>query len=92
MIVTALNPKSIVFFIAFVPQFLVLDRPLAPQFAVLIATFVTLAAVNALAYALVADRMRATIRRSIVLAWMTRAGGGVLIAMGLLTATLRKAA
>ena len=91
MIVTALNPKSIVFFIAFVPQFLVVDRPLAPQFAVLIATFVTLAAVNALAYALLADGMRATIRRSMVLAWMTRAGGGVLIAMGLLTATLRKA-
>ena len=91
MIVTALNPKSIVFFIAFVPQFLVVDRPLAPQFAVLIATFVTLAAVNALAYALLADGMRATIRRSMVLAWMTRAGGGVLIAMGLLPATLRKA-
>ena len=91
MIVTALNPKSIVFFIAFVPQFLMVDRPLAPQFAVLIATFVTLAAVNALAYALLADGMRATIRRSAVLAWMTRAGGGVLIAMGLLTATLRKA-
>ncbi|PHQ83110.1 MAG: lysine transporter LysE [Thalassobium sp.] len=91
MIVTALNPKSIVFFIAFVPQFLVVDRPLAPQFAVLIATFVTLAAVNALTYALLADGMRATIRRSAVLAWMTRAGGGVLIAMGLLTATLRKA-
>ena len=91
MIVTALNPKSIVFFIAFVPQFLMVDRPLAPQFAVLIATFVTLAAVNALTYALLADGMRATIRRSAVLAWMTRAGGGVLIAMGLLTATLRKA-
>ncbi len=91
MIITALNPKSIVFFIAFVPQFLMVDRPLAPQFAVLIATFVTLAAVNALTYALLADGMRATIRRSAVLAWMTRAGGGVLIAMGLLTATLRKA-
>lgn len=91
-LVTALNPKSIVFFIAFVPQFLVLDHPLAPQFAVLIATFVTLAAVNALAYALLADGMRATIRKPAVLAWMTRAGGGVLIAMGVLTATLRKAA
>ncbi|MFT5743904.1 MAG: threonine/homoserine/homoserine lactone efflux protein [Paracoccaceae bacterium] len=91
-VVTALNPKSIVFFIAFVPQFLAVDRPLAPQFAVLIATFVTLAAMNALAYALLADRMRATIRRPAVLGWMTRAGGGVLIAMGVLTATLRKAA
>ena len=91
-VVTALNPKSIVFFIAFVPQFLAVDRLLAPQFAVLIATFVTLAAINALAYALLADRMRATIRRPAVLGWITRAGGGVMIAMGVLTATLRKAA
>lgn len=89
-VVTALNPKSIVFFIAFVPQFIRTEQALLPQFAVLIATFVTLAALNALAYALLADRLRATIRRPAVLGWMTRLGGGVLIGMGLLTATLRK--
>jgi threonine/homoserine/homoserine lactone efflux protein len=91
-VVTALNPKGIVFFIAFVPQFIRTDAPLAPQFAILIATFVSLATINVLVYALLADRLRATIRRPSVLAWMTRIGGGVLIAMGVLTATLRKAA
>ncbi|MBT8411972.1 MAG: LysE family translocator [Octadecabacter sp.] len=90
--VTALNPKSIVFFIAFVPQFLDVDESLLPQFAILIATFVGLAALNALAYALLADRLRATIRRPAVLTWMERAGGAVLIGMGVLTATLRRAA
>ncbi|SMY06626.1 LysE family translocator [Flavimaricola marinus] len=89
--VTALNPKSIVFFIAFVPQFLRPDAPLIPQFAILIATFVGLAALNALAYALVADRLRVQVRRPAVLHWMTRTGGAVLIAMGVLTAGLRKA-
>lgn len=89
-VVTALNPKSIVFFIAFVPQFIATDRALLPQFAILIATFVTLAALNALAYALLADRLRATIRRPAVLGWMTRIGGTVLVGMGVLTATLRK--
>ena len=78
--VTALNPKSIGFFIAFVPQFIAVDAAYAPQATILIATFVGLAALNALAYALLADRMRATIRRPAVLGWMTRAGGGVLIA------------
>ena len=89
--VTALNPKSIAFFIAFVPQFVRTDAPLLPQFAVLIATFVTLAALNALVYALAADRLRRVIGRTSVIAWITRAGGCMLIAMGVLTATLRRA-
>jgi len=91
-VVTALNPKGIVFFIAFVPQFIRTDAALAPQFAILIATFVSLATINVLVYALLADRLHATICRPSVLAWMKRIGGGVLIAMGVLTATLRKAA
>ncbi|QGX97501.1 LysE family translocator [Roseovarius faecimaris] len=90
--VTALNPKSIAFFIAFVPQFVRLDAPLLPQFAILTATFVGLAAINALAYALAADRLRQTIRRPGVITWLTRAGGAALVAMGVLTATLRRSA
>lgn len=89
--VTALNPKSIVFFIAFVPQFLRPDAPLLPQFVILIATFVGLATLNALAYALLADAMRRTISRPGIITWATRAGGATLIAMGILTATLRRA-
>ena len=88
--VTALNPKSIAFFIAFVPQFIAPDSPLLPQFVVLISTFVTLAALNALAYALAADRLRQVIARPSAIAWITRAGGLALISMGLLTATLRR--
>ena len=90
--VTALNPKSIAFFIAFVPQFLRPEQPLLPQFAILIATFVTLAALNALAYALLADQLRARIARPGTIAWLTRTGGATLIAMGVLTASLRRAA
>lgn len=88
--VTALNPKSIAFFIAFVPQFITSGAPLLPQFAILIATFVSLAALNALAYALLADRLRRVINRPSVITWLTRAGGGALVAMGILTATLRR--
>jgi threonine/homoserine/homoserine lactone efflux protein len=89
--VTALNPKSIAFFIAFVPQFLRPEQPLIPQFAILIGTFVTLAALNALAYALLADQLRARIARPGTIAWLTRAGGATLIGMGVLTASLRRA-
>ncbi|KIN60298.1 Transmembrane efflux protein, homoserine/threonine [Sulfitobacter noctilucae] len=88
--VTALNPKSIAFFIAFVPQFIRPEAPLLPQFAILIATFVGLAALNAFAYALMADRLRRVIARPFVITWITRGGGAALIAMGILTATLRR--
>lgn len=89
--VTALNPKSIVFFIAFVPQFVVVDSPLLPQFAILVITFVGLAALNALAYALLADKLRAKIARPSVLAWVSRLGGSALIAMGVATAAFKRA-
>ena len=91
-VVTALNPKGIGFFIAFVPQFIDTGNPLAPQFTVMIATFVSLGALNALAYALLADRLRARIQRPAILRGLTRLGGVTLIGMGVLTATLRRAA
>lgn len=89
-IVTALNPKSIAFFIAFVPQFIRPSESLAPQFAILVATFVGLAALNALAYALLADRLRNWIARPSAIAGLTRTGGLALIGMGLTTALLRR--
>lgn len=88
--VTALNPKSIAFFIAFVPQFIAPDAALLPQFAILIATFVALATINALAYALLAGALRDRLARPGIITWLTRAGGATLIAMGVLTATLRR--
>lgn len=91
-LVTALNPKSIAFFIAFVPQFIHPAAPLLPQFVILIATFVTLAGLNALAYALLADRLRRWIARPRVIAGLTRGGGAALIGMGAVTALLRRPA
>ncbi len=89
--VTALNPKSVVFFIAFVPQFVAVDSPLLPQFAILVTTFVGLAAINALAYAILADKLRSKIARPSVMAWFSRLGGGALVAMGVATAAFKRA-
>jgi threonine/homoserine/homoserine lactone efflux protein len=84
--VTALNPKSIVFFVAFLPQFVHPEAPLLPQMVVLEGTFVTLAALNAAAYAWIGARLRDTIGRPSVLRVINRAGAGVLIAAGFATA------
>ena len=88
--VTALNPKSIAFFIAFVPQFVRPGEALLPQFSLLIATFVTLAGLNAIAYALMADRLRRLITQPRIIANITRFGGASLVAMGCLTAFMRR--
>ena len=91
-VVTALNPKSIIFFIAFVPQFVVADAPLVRQFAILIATFVGLAAVNTVLWAVLVGEMRRRFEQPATLKLINRTGGGFLIGAGLLTALARRAA
>lgn len=73
-IVTLLNPKSIGFFIAFVPQFIDSANPVVPQFLIMIVTFVGLGGINVLAYALLAARLRDKVTRPGALAWLQRAG------------------
>lgn len=90
-IVTALNPKSIVFFVAFLPQFLLPTLPLLPQMIVFEVTFLVLATLNATTYALMASAARKTIRRPSVQRIVNRTGGSLLIGAGLLTAGLRRA-
>ncbi|MDR6756654.1 threonine/homoserine/homoserine lactone efflux protein [Mycoplana sp. BE70] len=91
-VVTALNPKSIVFFVAFLPQFLDLSRPVLPQMVIFEITFLVLATANATAYALMASAARGTIRKPSVQKVVNRVGGSLLIGAGLLTAGLRRAA
>jgi threonine/homoserine/homoserine lactone efflux protein len=91
-VVTALNPKSIVFFIAFVPQFVMAGAPLMPQFAVLVATFVGLATVNTILWAVLVGEMRRHFERPQALRLVNRLGGGFLIGAGMLTALARRSA
>lgn len=88
-VVTALNPKGIAFFVAFVPLFVDAGRPFLPQAVVLVASFVTLAAVNAAVYALLAARLSGAVRRPEVRRILNRCGGSVLVGAGLATAAMR---
>lgn len=90
-VVTALNPKSIAFFVAFVPQFLDAAHPFLPQAAILTVSFVTLAALNALIYALLAGRMAGAVARPSVRRALNRVGGTVLVGAGIATAAMRRA-
>jgi len=53
-LVTALNPKGIVFFVAFLPQFISPDAPVTGQLWVMGVTFVVMATINATLYAVFA--------------------------------------
>ena len=91
-VVTALNPKSIVFFIAFLPQFVDATRPVLPQFVVLEATFLTLAALNVAIWAVLAGELRARFTSPSVLKAINRVGGSCLIGAGALAALARRSA
>jgi threonine/homoserine/homoserine lactone efflux protein len=74
-IVTALNPKSITFCVAFLPQFLNKSGDFWTQMLIFQATFLTLAFVNAVGYGLVASRARVGWRKTPVqCAWSTGLG------------------
>lgn len=89
-LVTALNPKGIVFFIAFVPQFVAAESPLLSQFIILEVTFLALAAVNVALWAVLAGEMRSRFQSPKMLQLTNRIGGCFLIGAGLLTAAVRR--
>ncbi len=88
-IVTALNPKSITFFVAFVPQFVNHDQPFAPQAVVMVATFVVLAFVNAFGYAFIAARARTTFANPLAIKIFNRTGGTLLMGAGVAAVAVR---
>ncbi|WP_407524617.1 LysE family translocator [Methylobacterium oryzisoli] len=85
-LVTALNPKSLTFFIAFLPQFLDPRSDLVSQMAVFEATFLAIASLNALAYAVLAGRARFLFGRADRVRLFNRLGGSLLIGAGIATA------
>jgi len=89
-IVTLLNPKGILFFAAFLPQFIDPAKPLWPQVIVLMLTFDLLAATIQGFYIFAMGQARNRIVSPRVLKNMNRAGGAMLVGSGMLTATLKR--
>jgi threonine/homoserine/homoserine lactone efflux protein len=90
-IVTALNPKGITFFVAFLPLFLDPKAPLLPQMLVFGPTFLVLAFANVLVYALLASRARGLMRNPRAIGVVNRAGGTLLVGAGIATLAVRGA-
>ena len=85
-IVALLNPKTTVFFAAFLPQFLSANAAPMAQSIALGALFVAIAAVTDSVYALAAGTVAPKLRASGMPRISRWLGGGVFISLGILTA------
>ena len=87
LLVSLTNPKTLLFFGAFFPQFIVARAPVGPQVAVLSATFITIAVLADGTWAVVAGRVRHLLAARGRL--RNRVSGGVLIGAGAVLAVAR---
>ena len=77
-----LNPKSALFFLTFLPQFLDRSSAIAPQLLLLGAVTLVIAAAWATGIVLVADRIRATLARPRLRARIERLTGTIFVVFG----------
>ncbi|MBO6893580.1 MAG: LysE family translocator [Roseibium sp.] len=89
-VVTTLNPKGIIFFMAFLPHFIAPQAPVAPQLLLLGSTFVVLGILNAAIYAIAAAAIGNKLRNPSLMRLVNKVGGGFLISAAAMTATLQR--
>jgi len=77
------EPKGIVFFVAFLPQFLTPGANSTHQLWLLAATFVFLATVNAMLYTVFASSARRVFTSAKARRWFNFAGGALLSMAGI---------
>lgn len=89
-LVTVFNPKGILFYVAFFPQFVDPAGNTAAQLVLMGCSFLLLAAANVFMYSSFASRLILYIRKNRVRKMLKGLSGGALIGAGILTATLKK--
>lgn len=82
MLVGASNPKALLFFAAFFPQFIDPGAPVLPQFAILSFTFVAGDFLMLVACAFGVGRLAGWLRRAGVVRWINRVCGSLFAVMG----------
>ncbi len=89
-LVNVTNPKLLIFYGAFFPQFIDENLPLRPQLAVLCVTFFVIAATFDTCYATLGGRARAWFRSTAARRWVDRVSGTLLIGAGVGLALVRR--
>jgi threonine/homoserine/homoserine lactone efflux protein len=92
LLVGASNPKAVLFFAAFFPQFLNPAAPIVPQFALLALTFMAFEFTVLTLCALGVARLMPLLRSSGPVRWINRVCGGLFTLMGGLLLLTRRSA
>jgi threonine/homoserine/homoserine lactone efflux protein len=77
------NPKAIMFFTAFFPQFIDLSKPVAIQFIILTTTFMLFSFLSLIIYAFTAHFTRAWFAKGNRALWFNRLSGTIFISFGI---------
>jgi homoserine/homoserine lactone efflux protein len=88
---SGLNPKTLLFFPSFFPQFINVESSWSPnqQYLVLAASFALVFAVGVASMAMFSHRLREVLLRPVRMRAVNRVMGGLLVGMGALMATVR---
>jgi homoserine/homoserine lactone efflux protein len=91
-LVNATNPKATVFFLAVLPQFIEVSRPLLPQYLVVCATLTVVDLVVMSGYTVFAAKVLALLRAPRQIRFVNRLFGGLFIGAAALLASFKRAA
>lgn len=90
-LISALNPKGPVFYVAFVPQFVDVTSSVVLQFTILTVTFVAVATLNSLLWLFFANGLRDHFQKPSAMRMLNRGGASCLFVAGVFTARVTRA-
>jgi threonine/homoserine/homoserine lactone efflux protein len=89
-VVTALNPKGIIFFVTFLPQFINPESEALPQLFILMFTFLGVVSITITSFALLSGVVSHKFQNDQARRRLNRIGGGALIGAGLMTSVMQR--
>ncbi len=90
LVVTAFNPKGIIFFMAFFPLFINANTPLLSQMLIMAVTFLGVSTASVSFYATFSGMLRSKVSSVKFQNGFNKVSGGMLIGAGAITATIQK--
>ncbi len=90
LVITIPNPKSLVFIAAFLPQFIDDTHPIAPQFIVIVPTFLLITFTVTSVWAVTASSAKVFLKNQRSIKTVSRTSGGLMVLAGMGLAVARR--